>query len=138
MEELTLGNPAMDRDHRQMADILDHLMMVADAVQNTDPVVEILTRLAELVRGHFAAEEAAMASMAYPVREAHIAAHRSLIVQLKVLTDVIADGTMEADRSSLEFLLGWLVDHTSVHDRDLARYQSAWLHSRSLQRAANA
>lgn len=96
-------------------------------------MVDTLARLAEFARLNFAAEEAMMESMAYSARETHTAVHRGLPVQLQVLIDVIADGTMGPDRHTLDFISSRLLDDMHGLDRDLARYHCAWSQNQNLQ-----
>lgn len=131
--DLELAHPTLDDDHRRLVDALGQIVAMLNADPGCETVVESLRALAVQTREHFAIEEIIMEWVGFPSAATHAAAHHGLLIQLRVMTDLIADGSMEADSSAVDFLASWLIDHHCGHDRELADFISGWKHTQSLQ-----
>lgn len=138
LDDLALGHPALDSGHRRLVDALARVSTAVTVNPGHSDVTDALTHLAKVTRQHFAAEEAMMRRVGLPTMQTHMAAHRSLLIQLHALTEVIADGAIEADHGMVDFLDSWLVDHICSQDRDLIAFAHGRTHAERLQaKAAN-
>lgn len=83
-EELELGCPEIDGDHREILDLLNR---VQEAVEKgeTGRCAALLTALVGFAKRHFAREEEILAEVDYPKLEAHAATHRELLNQIWAL-----------------------------------------------------
>ena len=63
-----------------------------------------------------------MQSVAYPSYGWHKQQHDTVRRRLKLFIPMVESGDKEATELFLEFLAGWLHDHTSVTDRMMASY----------------
>ena len=115
-EEMSVGVPTLDRDHKTLVGLLNQLAIAEDR-QDRINLEEVLDELVSYTLYHFGKEERLMAVAGYPDFTAHAARHRSL--SDRVLA--IRRRFFEADRPYLgdevmEFLTGWLRGHILSED----------------------
>ena len=120
--ELDTGHGNMDRDHKRMVVLINHL---ADGIENEKGSEFFDLMLNELMRQaneHFAAEEQLMALQHYPSMTTHKAEHALLIKQAKNLKEWFAWGSTAAAQCSslLEFFEYSLVIHILSADKCLS------------------
>lgn len=113
---------AIDAEHRDLfrsADQLDR------AIAEGAPSVEIKHHLASLIQhaeDHFSHEEWLMQSVAYPAYGWHKQQHETARRRFRLFVPMIEGGDQEAAELFLDFLSGWLQDHTSVTDRMMGAF----------------
>jgi len=111
----------IDAEHRDLFLIADGLQQ-AVAGQATAAVKQHLHALIAHAEEHFSHEEWLMESVKYSSYGWHKQQHNTARRRLKLLAPLIESGESEAAELLLEFLEGWLQDHTSVTDRMMAAY----------------
>src|ERR1022692_1911155 len=111
----------IDAEHRDLFRIANGLQH-AVAGKATDAVKEHLHALIAHAEDHFSHEEWLMESVKYPSYGWHKQQHNTARRRLKLLAPLIESGESEAAELLLDFLEGWLRDHTSVTDRMMAAY----------------
>jgi hemerythrin len=111
----------IDAEHRDLFRIANGLQQ-AVAGKATDAVKEHLHALIAHAEDHFSHEEWLMESVKYPSYGWHKQQHNTARRRLKLLAPLIESGESEAAELLLDFLEGWLRDHTSVTDRMMAAY----------------
>lgn len=111
----------IDAEHRDLFRIANGLQQ-AVAGKATDGVREHLHALIAHAEDHFSHEEWLMESVKYPSYGWHKQQHNTARRRLKLLAPLIESGESEAAELLLDFLEGWLRDHTSVTDRMMAAY----------------
>ena len=112
----------IDAEHRdlfQMADALEQAMEAHAPPAETQGHLHALVAHAE---DHFSHEEWLMQSVSYPSYGWHKQQHETARKRLKLFIPLIEKGDSEAAEVFLEFLEGWLQDHTTVTDRMMAAY----------------
>jgi len=83
--DLATGNPAIDRDHRELVDIVDQLKAAAAGGDQKAQLSHALDVFRDHVLRHFPAEEAEMEAKGYPGLAKHRQAHAvlsTLVVEL--------------------------------------------------------
>lgn len=125
--EFVTGRGRMDRDHKRMVVLINHL---ADGIENERGSAFFELMLGELVRQtteHFSAEEELMASQRYARTRAHKAEHALLLRQVRNLEDWLAWGPMTAAqcRALLEFFEYSLVAHIMSADQCFSKMSKA-------------
>ena len=117
--DLTLGLASLDRDHGQMASLINQIH--AALVQNRDRVAaaRIMEEVLREIRTHFLREEEAMAQAGYPDLDPHGAEHAQLLKEAGELTRQLYSGSLSA-LSFPTFLKNWFVAHTQGPDRAYA------------------
>ncbi|HEY2018415.1 MAG TPA: hemerythrin family protein [Bryobacteraceae bacterium] len=114
--------PEIDAQHRnlfQMADELHHAIIGGAEPSRT---LELLRTLIAGAEEHFAYEERLMRSMQYSSYTWHKNQHDTVRKRINHFVPQIESGDSEAAALLLEFLAGWLKDHTGLTDRMLGAY----------------
>jgi len=108
---------SMDKQHTVLFGFLNDLhdaMMNGKAHKITG---ELLRKLLEYTRQHFAAEEALMVSAKYPKLEEHRIKHRDLIMQVEDFAARFQRGETALSVQLLNFLRDWLTNHIQSEDQ---------------------
>lgn len=122
-EDLNLGIEEIDADHRQLVGVLNELFVACLEEQGPDVLAEILARLVDHTRGHFAREEAVMERHGYPGLGAHRGEHALLIAQVLEIQRIFEKSADRAlNNEMLTFLKDWLVDHIQGSDRKIKKF----------------
>ena len=134
-ENLELGVPAMDEEHRDLVDLINQLACAAGvlpcwpaAVETTTPKVQrqralgVLQQIEYATHDHFLSEEALMQSTAYPDFESHRTEHRMLLAELRNCIQSIHCETEPLDRETLMELKLWLLGHILGSDKEFAQF----------------
>lgn len=114
--------PQVDAEHRNLFRLADALQEAILAKADETQVQEKLRALIAATDDHFAFEERTMRSVRYPSFAWHKQQHDTLRRRVKQLVPQIEGGDREAAFLLLEFLSGWLKDHTGLTDRMLGAY----------------
>ena len=117
--------PQVDAEHRDLFRIADE-MQQAIAAQAAAEVKGRLDALAAHAEDHFSHEEWLMQSVKYPAYGWHKQQHNTARRRLGLLAPLIENGEPEAAELLLDFLEGWLRDHTGLTDRMMAAYVRNW------------
>lgn len=112
----------IDAEHRQLFQIAEGLEGAIESKAQPAEIREHLHALATHIDEHFSHEEWLMQSVRYPSFGWHRQQHDTARRRLKLFVPLIEDGNPEAVDAFLEFLAGWLTDHTSVTDRMMAAF----------------
>jgi hemerythrin len=122
---LNVGVRILDRDHRQMAEVIHELK--AATLDNWDQslTVPLLRKLVHFTMNHFALEEDMMQTTRYPGMAVHRLNHRHLMGKLGALIAHHDRGGLPLALSSLRFLHEWHIGH--VHSDDL--HYGLWLNA---------
>lgn len=119
---LSVGIPAIDRDHRILVGLVNQLAVAEDR-QDRINLEEVLDELVSYTLYHFDREERLLAAVGYPdladhARRHHELAERVLMVRRRFFA-------VERDRLGdevLEFLVSWLRGHILGEDRKYIPY----------------
>jgi hemerythrin-like metal-binding protein len=77
-DTLGVGVKALDEDHKRMAALIDELHEGILSAQSNEILEDILSRLIDCTRSHFAREEKLLAEADYPNVSVHKAQHDAL------------------------------------------------------------
>jgi hemerythrin len=113
--------PQIDAEHRDLFRVADGLQQ-AVAGKTTTAVNARLHAFIARAEEHFSHEEWLMQSVKYSSYGWHLQQHNTARRRLKLFAPLVENGESEAAELLLEFLEGWLQDHTSVTDRMMAAY----------------
>jgi hemerythrin-like metal-binding protein len=122
-EELCVGIPTIDADHRDLAQRYNGL--VHALLHCGDPTVfeKCFRSLISQVRRHFAYEQRLMIDLDYKAQESHAAEHGKLLKEAEELTQRVTTGVEKYDCAVLaEYVKYWLIEHIVHEDRELARF----------------
>ncbi len=128
-DSLSVGVRTIDAQHRKLVDTLNelhHAMLGGQARQITGAILE---KLLQYTRDHFSAEEAMMATAAYPGLEEHKLRHIDLTRQVEGYIARFQHGEITLNLHLMHFLRDWLTQHIQQEDRG---YATA-MHARGLR-----
>ncbi|MGP8244300.1 MAG: bacteriohemerythrin [Bryobacteraceae bacterium] len=112
----------IDAEHRELFRIADELQQAVAGHAAAAEVKGHLDALIAHAEEHFSHEEWLMQSVKYASYAWHKQQHNTARRRLKLFAPLIASGEPGAADLLLDFLEGWLQDHTGVTDRMMAAY----------------
>lgn len=123
--DLYTGNRYMDLQHHELIDIINDLAEAIGQSASTSQMREVLTRLEQYSRFHFAHEEREIRrnSVATTHAEAHVAQHREFAQHVRTAVgelDEIGLITASDANALLYYLTTWLTNHIADTDKKLA------------------
>lgn len=116
-DALSVGVQEIDEQHIELVRLLNELHWAVIEHHGSAACADILRRLAEYTRIHFALEESLMRIFAYPEFERHKGEHEALTAQVVQLQAKLASGKAAITFELLHFLKVWLTKHILESDR---------------------
>lgn len=121
-----LGVPAMDRSHREMADLVNRMAESTDA-----SFAYLFPDLVSHTRAHFASEEVLMKDSRFPATSEHKAEHARVLGELDAFEKRLAGGRLALARAYVkERLPEWFALHIATMDSALAAHLTSASRSR--------
>lgn len=117
--EFSVGDPAVDHEHRELIDLVNAAGRV---IQDGGSEAEIDRAFGDLLRGisaHFAHEEHQMRAAGYDQTRMHKDDHERLIDALRDIMDAQAHATDRSVPRLVKVLGDWFSGHFSTHDARL-------------------
>ena len=127
-----VGVEALDSQHKQIVSLLNELYESIIAKKARDSHLELLARLVNLTKTHFATEEQALRARSYPGYIRHKAAHEGLASNLMEFREQIARRKRELTIEYADLMRLWLVDHFAEFDRKYAAFFGRENHSKEI------
>jgi hemerythrin len=121
-EEYDVFLGQIDGEHRKLFQVADGLEQAITGGAPTLDVKRQLQSLTACFEEHFSHEEWLMQSVNYSSYGWHKQQHETVRKRIKLFTPLIEGGETEAAQVFLEFLTGWLHDHTSLTDKMMAAH----------------
>jgi len=123
-EDLNIGHPVIDADHRKLVDIINLFMASEGRLDERVILNNTLRLLVEYAKGHFAREEQIQREAMYPYMEMHVAEHKVLMVQLTgIVQSLFIEKSKPLDKHALSEVRGllkcWLTDHIRKFDTNM-------------------
>lgn len=118
-DELAIGNPLIDAEHRFFLDLIRNIEYSVEAEVHSDYIARLLVEVEKYAEFHFYSEENIMISCGYPDLERHQQIHRHLLAKLTDKIEHYQAGEAEAG-DVLDFLATWFMMHTSHEDKKIA------------------
>jgi hemerythrin len=118
-----LGVEAMDGEHLELYEAINELHDAVVQGVERNRTAELLHKVMERTRAHFASEEAVLASTKYPDLAAHRLKHQALVEEIEELAARFENGDVKLTGQSLNFLRYWFNAH--IQNDDLP--YGAWL-----------
>lgn len=115
-----IGLVEIDRQHRQLVDIINELGDAMKSRKTGDVISNVLKELDEYTRRHFSFEEALMKRYEYEDLEAHKPLHVKFVSQIKDFRGQVNDGNIAVGVKMFNFLGDWLRGHIRGTDTQYA------------------
>lgn len=124
-DELALGVPAIDDQHKELLNRFDQLLTACKQGKGSEELQHLLGFLDDYVLLHFRDEELLQQQSSFPDAVGHRREHQAFVARLqelkqRVSTDggVLVDHVLDANK----MLLDWLIRHISVRDREVGKH----------------
>jgi hemerythrin len=121
-DELTVGVPEIDAQHRRLFQIAANLQAAMLARKPKTILDSVFSTLVVHTRGHFAHEEELMRQHAYPHAAAHKSMHDQLLVKALEFQRDIDLGNASLAPEVLKFLKDWLERHVLMADKSVGEF----------------
>ncbi|MBL4613327.1 MAG: hemerythrin family protein [Magnetovibrio sp.] len=124
--DLSVGNAAIDEEHKKLISYLNDLYVACHAGQGPSVLRQTLCSLQRYTHEHFSHEEDAMHNMGYPGLADHRAQHGELMDKLDALIEEFDAGAdHELSNKTLLFLADWLIQHIEAEDKKIGVFIGA-------------
>ena len=111
----------IDEQHKCLVEIMNELYTALANKSNRDQVSDVLNKLVEYTKVHFAVEETLMRIFHYEDYEAHKAIHDKIVEQVLVYHGKFQAGDDKVGMELLMFLKDWLFDHINKVDKGYSK-----------------
>ncbi|MEI6557402.1 MAG: bacteriohemerythrin [Rhodospirillaceae bacterium] len=118
------GHPVIDRDHRDIVDIINRLEVELDT-ENPTEISGILCDLTDSILDHFGREERMMLKIRYPEYGAHMLSHCRFFAALTRFIYVFETDQATSCRAMHAFLTDWMVGQECSEDQPFVRFLNA-------------
>ena len=122
--ELCVGIEEIDSQHKVLVDLLNEVHEAIQRGRTLEATRDIIARLDEYARVHFAVEESLMRILHYPDYERHKEEHDQLVARLAGLHAKLDEGKGALGFELAQLLKHWLTKHIMEVDQ---RYVSHFL-----------
>jgi hemerythrin-like metal-binding protein len=116
-DNLSVGVPVLDRDHKHLIQLLNRLHFMVFAGDDRGAIADIIAELVHYTQGHFEREETMMQACAFPGFEPHREMHRRMVEQLEEFADAHkADPAGFDAKAFYDLVADWLLLHVMTED----------------------
>ncbi len=119
---LMIGNKQIDDEHQVFVSIINELHTYIVEQRGNEQTKQIVTKLYDYSKYHFAHEEELMESIGYPRLETHKTEHAVFSLELDVLSRTEDYKNIYALECLFNFATNWLFEHIKHSDKDIARF----------------
>jgi hemerythrin len=126
-EDMSVGMPMLDADHRVLIDLINRLDSVAaDPAAREDVVRRVIDALVLYASFHFEREEKVMQACGFPGMDPHMEEHAAFFRHVNGLRGQIGKSALAALRDELlGYLRNWLRHHILIQDMAYKPYVEA-------------
>jgi len=121
-EELSVGVEEIDEQHKVLVGLVNEMHDAIHQRHGSEVVQEILAKLADYTRIHFAVEESLMRILNYPGYEDHKEQHEELLQHVVELQEKVRTGKTSIGFELMHFLKVWLTKHIMESDREYSEH----------------
>ena len=111
-----------DDQHRVLFQAIDDLLQAIQMGSTVETIEDVMARLMDFTRDHFAREERFLEEHGYPDLESHKREHGSFVNRIAEYQELIHRGEIRLSLTMLEFLVQWLTRHILGTDRKYTAY----------------
>ncbi len=119
---LSVGIDEIDSQHKVLVDLINEMHEAIHQRHGSGVVRDVLSKLAEYTKIHFAVEESLMRILGYPDYEEHKAQHQELIHSMMDLQQKVDSGKTAIGFELMHFLKIWLTNHIMESDQEYGEY----------------
>jgi hemerythrin len=119
---LSVGIDEIDAQHQVLVDLVNEMHEAIHARHGSEAVQDVLGKLADYTKIHFAVEESLMRILGYPGYEEHKAQHEELIHSMVDLQHKVETGKTAIGFELMHFLKIWLTKHIMESDQQYSHF----------------
>lgn len=113
----------IDEQHKKLIAIMAEVETAINTKNNNfSIVIDVINKLENYIKEHFSYEEVLMKKYDYPHAESHLQQHNELRYKVLSINYDYIPTSEDFYKSTLEYLLDWLINHIMKVDRLLAEY----------------
>ena len=122
-KEYDTGIVLIDRQHRNLIDIINNLNEAYKEKKEKEVLRETILKLVDYTKNHFGYEEKHMAQSLYNKLEKHKEQHAVFINKMiDILTHLKKENYANLTNDILEFLQNWMMNHILHDDKEYGKY----------------
>jgi len=121
-ESISVNNSEIDNQHKNLIQLTNNLILNSNAKVNSEIIGETLQKLLKHIKQHFRDEEELLEKCNYPKLEEHKKEHRKFVLKIVGFCKDVLDEKSTVTEEMINFLSGWLLNHTNVDDQDYKNY----------------
>lgn len=123
-ESIKIGIPDIDRQHKELCDMLDDFYDASIQGRGAEEVIRLLDFLESYTDLHFEAEEQLMQQIKYPHFKKHKTRHDEMRRKVAHMKKEVTDwgATTAAVKAVNEAITAWLIRHIMGFDMDIKKY----------------
>ena len=123
-DDLTIGVPAIDKQHKMLCEAIDRLLEACKGGKGREEIISTMTFLEQYTVRHFHDEEILHRQSGYPKVVEHKAMHDDFIKKVKELKqEIISEGATIVTVGKVNTLIiDWLFNHIRKVDQELEKY----------------
>jgi hemerythrin len=111
----------IDEQHKCLVEIMNELYSALANRSNPEMVGDVLDKLVDYTRIHFAVEETLMRLFQYEGYDGHKAIHDKIVARVEEFQGKYHQGDTHVGMELLMFLRDWLFDHISKEDKSYTK-----------------
>jgi len=123
-DRFSVGIREFDQHHKILFGMINSLILAQENEHNQAAIGSTLEQLIQYTIFHFTAEESTMAYFGFEGLDAHQAEHAKLLKQVQEYQAAFQSGADLSLDEILDFLAGWLLDHTLGMDQEYGPFLS--------------
>ena len=120
--DLSVNIKEFDEEHKKLINMINDLHSAMGLGKGKEIIRQVLVRLVDYTKTHFAAEEQLMRKNEYPGYLSHKALHDELTKQVEDLQSKFQEGRMLVTVQVMNFLKDWLSNHIQNTDKKYGPY----------------
>lgn len=115
-DELSVGVPSIDRQHKVLIALINDLHIAIDSGKGQAQAKYILKKIINYAKAHFIYEEGLFTRHNYIATDEHLQSHRNIEVKLSELEENAKDPSYDLSEDLMTFLKNWLNNHILKED----------------------
>jgi len=121
-DALSVDDPEIDQQHRQLIDIINTLHEAMLTGKAKRAIGDLIDRLIQYTVKHFQYEEGRMEAGGYPDLIEHKKRHADLVEKVLDIQKKVKSGQQLVEMETLKFLKMWLTEHIQRSDKKYSPY----------------
>lgn len=117
-----MGIEEIDSQHKVLVELINEMHEAIHERHGSEAVRDVLSKLADYTKIHFAVEESLMRILGYPDYEGHKAQHEALIKNVIDLQRKVDSGHTAIGFELMHFLKVWLTRHIMESDQQYGHF----------------